>query len=1205
MRNSLLLTTPGILLLVFFTNNLLFSQEVYKASPVNFLEAAKFEKLHPIKAEKNDEKAENNMQKLPGNLPLPAGAIVKPFNDPALYSKTAKVNAPIPMKLSPAPVANFLGAKDNGVSIPPDGGGAVGPNHIFSAENELFVIRNKAGTLISSVTPVTFFNGLVPGFSADPHVKYDQYSGRWIVIGQTDVDTLSSLVIAVSQTSDPTGNYNRYVVRIDPLSAQVADFPLLGYNKDWIVITTNLFNLDVTAFTGTSLFVLDKATLYSGGAIDFSKNAFRQLSESPDGSNPCPMVSFSTDSIGDEMYLLQSWNASAGILRLSKVSGNLPNISWPTNVVYPKFTAGWTFDGGDIAPQLNDERKINTGDARIQTVVERNGLLWACHTITLNGRTVIQWMQLSPTGNILQTNRIAMGGANAFRAYPSLAVTADESVIIGYNLFSTSAYASAAYSYRNAGTPYNTLDSEVVYKKGLSSYYKTFSGDRNRWGDYSSSAVDPVTGNLWTIQEIADQKSGTASDSSRFATWWAAITPSFANVRIDAALTGVSSPLTGITLCDSVIHPSVTLKNNGIDTLKTVSINMLLDGTPLGAQYNFTGSIAALNSIDISLTPFTAPPGNHTLQIFSTNPNGTTDQRNLNDDVSVTFTILQTLALPAAEGFESTVFPPPGGWAISNPDADITWERTTAAAKTGNASMRINGFYYSSVLSSDIFKSPGIRIAGLDSVYVSFDVAYAKANAQNILVDTLEVVYSPDCGVTWLPAGYKKWGAALATNGGAIVSDQPFVPASSQWRNDTASLSTCGIVSDNILVGIKFINNFGQDCFIDNVAIRGVSQRQNNVQLMSINKPVQTLCTNTFTPQLTFSNQAHTTLKTLKINYKVDNEPAAVFNFTGSVAGCTSQNVTLNPVTSIPGTHVLTVYTANPNGNPDEASQNDTLRLPFIISANADAPVAEGFENASFPPNNWTVLNLDGSLTWEKTNAAAKSGTSSMVIKNFDYPVFNTTDKFISPIVTVAPSVDSVFASFDYAYAAGNRFPGSSLFPADTLEIQLTQDCGQTFTTLWKKWGADLQSSNGTVDTSIAFVPTVNDWQNVKLYLTPFIGNQNFQIYFVAKSNRRNNLYVDNINIYTITLPAKLKSQGYLLYPNPFSSVILIQHYQPPVNLKSISIYNSVGQMILQRQYTGNANSQIPLNLSYLARGIYVVKLNYTDKTIVQRIVKE
>ena len=188
----------------------------------------------------------------------------------------------------------------------------------------------------------------------------------------------------------------------------------------------------------------------------------------------------------------------------------------------------------------------------------------------------------------------------------------------------------------------------------------------------------------------------------------------------------------------------------------------------------------------------------------------------------------------------------------------------------------------------------------------------------------------------------------------------------------------------------------------------------------------------------------------------------------------------------------------------------------------------------------------------------------------------------------------------------GATFPGSSGLPVDTLEVQLTQDCGQTFTTIWKKWGADLQTFGDTnSSTGTAFTPNKNQWRNINIYLTPFIGNKNFQVYFVAKSNHQNNLYIDNVNVYTKTLPQRLKSQGYLIYPSPFRNSFIIRNYQVPVTLQSIAIYNAVGQLIWTKNLNGSGYTEMPVDLGNQAPGIYIVKLKYTDKTVIERIVKQ
>ncbi|MEO7961905.1 MAG: T9SS type A sorting domain-containing protein, partial [Ginsengibacter sp.] len=213
----------------------------------------------------------------------------------------------------------------------------------------------------------------------------------------------------------------------------------------------------------------------------------------------------------------------------------------------------------------------------------------------------------------------------------------------------------------------------------------------------------------------------------------------------------------------------------------------------------------------------------------------------------------------------------------------------------------------------------------------------------------------------------------------------------------------------------------------------------------------------------------------------------------------------------------------------------------------------------------------------------------------------------VSPVVIFDPLADSFFISFDYADAPGLQYPGSTTFPLDTLEVRLTQDCGQTFTTIWKKWGADLQTINSpNFPDGNLFVPSApSQWQNVKLYISPALNAANFQTYFVAKSNHQNNLYIDNINIYKKILPQRLKSQGYLIYPNPFSQSFIVRHARPPANLQSIAVYNSVGQLVYRKDLNGTGITEITVDVAGLAKGMYIVKLFYKDKTEVERIIKQ
>jgi hypothetical protein len=61
----------------------------------------------------------------------------------------------------------------------------------------------------------------------------------------------------------------------------------------------------------------------------------------------------------------------------------------------------------------------------------------------------------------------------------------------------------------------------VTLKEGEGAYFKTFGGGRNRWGDYSSTQVDPSDDtSIWTVQEYAGAPAGAGDGSGRWSTWW-------------------------------------------------------------------------------------------------------------------------------------------------------------------------------------------------------------------------------------------------------------------------------------------------------------------------------------------------------------------------------------------------------------------------------------------------------------------------------------------------------------------------------------------------------------------------------------------------------------------------------------------------------------------------------------------------------------
>ena len=200
-------------------------------------------------------------------------------------------------------------------------------------------------------------------------------------------------------------------------------------------------------------------------------------------------------------------------------------------------------------------------------------------------------------------------------------------------------------------------------------------------------------------------------------------------------------------------------------------------------------------------------------------------------------------------------------------------------------------------------------------------------------------------------------------------------------------------------------------------------------------------------------------------------------------------------------------------------------------------------------------------------------------------------------------SADSVQLTFDLASALSSQ---QANVPVDTLEVLVTQDCGNSFTSVYKKWGANLQ----TIASAQAnpFLPqAAGDWRKETIDLSAFIGSNPVIVFFRATNNNENNIFLDNINFKTQILPAKLKEAGVLVYPAPFTSSFTVWHHQTPSTLQSIRVMNMAGQTVWLKQYTGNADKQEVVHLANGASGMYLVEVSYSDgrKTVTQKILKQ
>jgi hypothetical protein len=416
----------------------------------------------------------------------------------------------------------------NGV-IPPDPHGAAGPNSIIAVTNKEIELRRKTGESITAPTPLSTMFGRPLRNLYDPKILYDVHQQRFVVVVlDSDQSTFSSILVAVSITSDPTdtSSNNWYFSNIDSLIDNAwADYPGIAVDEEALYITTNMFSTRPNGgFDNCRLWIVNKSPLYSGGAISFTQHDF--IDEAGNGSRQTHMPAMVRESTGIApnvgTYLVAYGGLSRGGDELIQI------IQVDSPLTSPVFTQVFV-NVGDIedsranlinAPQQGSRNRIEVNDRRALDAVWVNNELWMVTTVRgMAGVTSAYWLKFNADGEATPTiaDQGFMGGedigSSTYTFFASIDVNSKGVAAFGFAASSSTIYASAYATIRDdtMDTP-GTVRSPELVKAGTAPYFITFRGSRNRWGDYTGMALDPVEDDcFWAFNEYASEPCFTGS----------------------------------------------------------------------------------------------------------------------------------------------------------------------------------------------------------------------------------------------------------------------------------------------------------------------------------------------------------------------------------------------------------------------------------------------------------------------------------------------------------------------------------------------------------------------------------------------------------------------------------------------------------------------------------------------------------------------
>jgi hypothetical protein len=125
--------------------------------------------------------------------------------------------------------------------------------------------------------------------------------------------------------------------------------------------------------------------------------------------------------------------------------------------------------------------------------------LYAVHAIGFNNRAAVRWYRLNAANfEVIESGTIADPQLNYF--YPSIAANPAGVVVIGFSGCSSTTFASSFAVVGQTVGGVTTFGAPLLLKSGVASYISS----PERWGDYSTTCVDPADPNrFWTIQEFA------------------------------------------------------------------------------------------------------------------------------------------------------------------------------------------------------------------------------------------------------------------------------------------------------------------------------------------------------------------------------------------------------------------------------------------------------------------------------------------------------------------------------------------------------------------------------------------------------------------------------------------------------------------------------------------------------------------------------
>ena len=366
--------------------------------------------------------------------------------------------------------------------------------------------------------------------------------------------------------------------------------------------------------------------------------------------------------------------------------------------------------------------------------------------------------------------------------------------------------------------------------------------------------------------------------------------------------------------------------------------------------------------------------------------------------------------------------------------------------------------------------------------------------------------------------------------------------------------------------------------------------------------PAFNACSGSVAPVIILKNSGSANLTSAVIKYKIDALSPVSFTWTGNLSTGMTTTVNLSSSVLTTGNHKIQVYTEMPNNTADLNTLNDRKVGAFrSLSPLMSLPFLEDFTATSFPPTGWSYAGYNKFCFMSRNASVGGYGLSTGALKMDNFSgadnITGQKDYFISPRINFMTASEITYLTFDVAYARRNTTS------TDNLDVSISTDCGTTWTSLYNKSGGNLSTAS---DVSFAYSPAPEEWRTDSIDLGAYKNQSEVVLLFSSNSNWGNNLYLDNINIVslsTVGIHENGTNPDINVFPNPSTGKVSIKNTSVGDSIKTITVMNIMGQEVMSNISVPTNAEVYELDLSEYSAGTYFISVKTTASSILKKVI--